>query len=200
MSLIVAVHHGRLHDKDLSSHIPPLHEHWERKRSLYKVNVLNRLWIGPRGAIWDPALCQGGVSGPITYQDFYSCNGQDIPVASCHSGHSRVQDILSIGPLVKQGEEGKWILPQTQERAQPCRHRETRARVGIRNWKRVHASSCVATCYSVNGKLMSALATKRNENPVCVEELNSGGSKRLWEADFLGPKKKRSRLEAVKNT
>lgn len=53
-------------------------------------------------------------------------------MASCHSGHSRVQDILSIGALVKQVEEGKWILPQTPEGAQPCGHRETKARVGIR--------------------------------------------------------------------
>lgn len=62
-------------------------------------------------------------------------------MASCHSGYSRVQAILSIGALVKQGEEGKWILPQTPEGAQPCGHRETKARVSIWNWKRDHASS-----------------------------------------------------------
>lgn len=72
----------------------------------------------------------------------------------------------------KLGEEGKWILPQTPEEAQPRGHQETNARVGIGARRECVQTALIVAmcCYNAAGKLISALV-KREESPVCQQSL-----------------------------
>lgn len=83
-----------------------------------------------------------------------------------------MQAVLSTEASVKLGEEGKWILPQTPEEAQPGGHQETNSRVGIGARREgMQATLIVAMCcYNAAGKLISALA-KREETRVCASRI-----------------------------